>query len=137
MKEEFLFIYGTLIASVNKEMNALVLKYGMPLGEAYMTGRLYEINGYPGFIPTDNQDEKVCGEVYLLKEAIQLFYQLDKYEECSPEFPKPWEYHRLKLPVQLNNGTVIHGCWVYAYNYDAEDLEFIPSGNYRAYLSHK
>ncbi|MFB6317591.1 gamma-glutamylcyclotransferase [Saccharicrinis sp. FJH54] len=134
MKEEYLFVYGTLAASVNREMNALVKKFGINLGDGFMTGKLFEVSGYPGFVHSAEEESRVYGDVYMLKEALQLFYHLDKYEECTPEFPEPWEYRRVQLPVQLNSGAVIHSCWVYEYNHATDKLEQIIPGDYRSYV---
>jgi gamma-glutamylcyclotransferase (GGCT)/AIG2-like uncharacterized protein YtfP len=134
MNTEYLFVYGSLIENVNSEMNALVKKYAILMGEGSMTGKLYEVNGYPGFVPSDKSNEIVWGEVYILREAMLLFYYLDKYEQCTSEFPEPWEYKRVKFPVQLKKGEVIHNCWVYIYNRQVSRLEYILSGSYKAYM---
>jgi gamma-glutamylcyclotransferase (GGCT)/AIG2-like uncharacterized protein YtfP len=57
--------------------------------------------------------ETVCGEVYRVREPA-VWKTLDRYEGCSPEFPRPTEYIRILLPVRTA-GQILQG-WVYVYN---------------------
>ncbi len=58
----------------------------------------------PAPVPSDNPNDVVQGEVYLIHQADIVLPLLDQYEECGPEFPEPNEYSRQKQSVLLKDG---------------------------------
>jgi gamma-glutamylcyclotransferase (GGCT)/AIG2-like uncharacterized protein YtfP len=119
---EYIFVYGTLRRDTNSEMHRLLVQYAEFVSDATYRGKLYQIDYYPGAVPSDNPDDVVQGEVYLLHQADIVLPLLDRYEECGPDFPEPNEYNRQKQSVLLKDGRTVTA-WVYIYNHPTEGLE--------------
>lgn len=126
MNPDYLFVYGTLRRDANSKIHPLLAKYAEFIGDATYQGKLYKVDTYPGAIPSNNPNDAVQGEVYLLHQADVALPPLDQYEEFGPEFPEPNEYIRLKQSVMLKNGRSVMA-WVYVYNHPTEGLELIES----------
>jgi len=129
MTPDTIFVYGTLRRDANSEMHQLLTKYAEFVSDATYQGKLYKVDDYPGAVPSDNPNDVVQGEVYLLHQADAVLPFLDQYEEFGPEFPEPNEYIRLKQSIALKNGCPITA-WVYVYNRSVENLELIKSANF-------
>lgn len=129
---ERLFVYGTLCRAADRQMSARLVGQCTFVGRASITGRLYEIDGYPGLICPGRRGELVLGELYRLEQPLTLLAQLDDYEECSPHFPAPHEYVRKQLTVRLDDGREALA-WTYLYNRDVSDRCHIVSGDYLSY----
>jgi gamma-glutamylcyclotransferase (GGCT)/AIG2-like uncharacterized protein YtfP len=114
MRQEYLFLYGTLMRKYQIPAHTAVTHYCDYLSKGSFQGKLYLIEDYPGAIPTSNPKNRVKGEVYTIQESIPLFETLDTYEECSPRFPEPHEYVRQQQPVLLENGESVLA-WMYLY----------------------
>lgn len=127
MNPDYIFVYGTLRHAANTEMSQLLIKHATFIDEASFQGKLYQIDYYTGAVASDNPDDVVQGEVYLLNQAEIVLFLLDQYEEFGPTFPEPNEYLRQQQPVLLNNGRLITA-WVYVYNLSTEGLKLIQSG---------
>jgi gamma-glutamylcyclotransferase (GGCT)/AIG2-like uncharacterized protein YtfP len=125
---EYLFIYGTLMRTFAHPMHWVLESYAEFMGEAKVRGRLYEIDDYPGLVVTD-KEFFVEGELYRVHTPEPLFTELDRYEECSPEFPQPHEYLRLMREVFLKEGGTINA-WIYCYNHPVDPAKLIASGRY-------
>lgn len=80
-------------------------------------------------MPSDNPAQQVVGEVYQLLKPAQTLAELDRYEECSADFPAPREYRRELQLVTLENGDSV-SAWVYVYNRSIEILELIRTGEF-------
>jgi gamma-glutamylcyclotransferase (GGCT)/AIG2-like uncharacterized protein YtfP len=129
MNPNYIFVYGTLRRDANSEKSHLLTKHGEFVDDAIYQGRLYKIDYYPGAVSSDNPNDVVQGEVYLLHQADVVLPLLDQYEEFGPEFPEPNEYIRLKQTVALKNGHTVMA-WVYLYNRPTENMELIESANF-------
>lgn len=129
MNPNYIFVYGTLRRDANSEMSHFLAKHGEFVDDATYQGRLYQIDYYPGAVPSDNPKDAVLGEVYLLHQAGVALPLLDRYEEFGPEFPEPNEYTRKKQSVLLKNGRSVKA-WVYVYNHPTTGLELIKSANF-------
>lgn len=129
MSSDTIFVYGTLRRETNSKMHQLLAKYAEFIGVATYQGKLYKVDDYPGAVPSDDPNDAVQGEVYLLDQADAVLPLLDQYEEFGSEFPEPNEYIRLKQSVALKNGCPITA-WVYVYNRPTENLELIKSANF-------
>ena len=121
---EYIFVYGTLRRDTNSEMHHLLAKHAEFVDTAAFRGKLYKIDDYPGAVPSDDPNDIVHGEVYLLHQPDVVLPHLDYYEEFGPEFPEPNEYSRRKQTVLLKDGHIVTG-WVYVYNHPTEGLELI------------
>ncbi len=128
MNPDTIFVYGTLRRDANSEMHQLLAKYAEFVDDATYQGKLYKVDYYPGAVPSDNPNDVVQGEVYLLHQADVALPLLDQYEEFGPEFPEPNEYIRQKQAILLKNGRIVTA-WVYIYNHSTERLEQIKSVN--------
>ena len=121
MAKDFLFVYGTLRGDCgNADISSSGCRY---MGRANIQGRLYEVAGYPGMVPSYHTGDRVAGELYRLT-RIPLLKKLDKYEGSK--------YRRLKKPVELEDGTR-YLTWVYQYRGRVNPLKRIPSGDYLQY----
>ncbi|MCX4188248.1 gamma-glutamylcyclotransferase family protein [Methylophaga sp. OBS4] len=127
--QTYLFVYGTLAQPSSHPMHALLKANSVFIAPAYMLGRLYEIRGYPGVVESEQQHEKVKGELYQLHRADWLLAKLDNYEECSAAFPQPHEYLRKQVEVFVSN-TCSTQAWAYIYNHSTKHRKRIHSGDY-------
>jgi gamma-glutamylcyclotransferase (GGCT)/AIG2-like uncharacterized protein YtfP len=127
--DEYIFVYGTLRRDTNSEKHRLLAKYAEFVDDAAYQGKLYKVDYYPGIVPSDDPNDAVQGEVYLLHQSDVLLTLLDQYEEYGPEFPEPNEYNRQKQPVLLKVGRLVTA-WVYIYSHSTLGLELLKSGNF-------
>ena len=125
---EFIFVYGTLRKQSTSTMNHVLAQHCRYVAEGYLQGKLYEVNAYPAAIDSDNPNDKVYGEVYELTDST-LLLELDTYEECTDQFPKPHEYLRKKRLITLFDGRSVTA-WVYIFNHTVLNLIPIVSGDY-------
>ena len=130
---DLLFVYGTLLSKVTSPLSKLMVQSCTYYAEGHISGRLYEVKDYPGAVESDDNNEKVFGELYRINSPSILFYQLDAYEACSAQFPQPHEYLRKCVKVNLANGAAVVA-WCYLYNHDPGPLKQILSGDYLRYL---
>jgi gamma-glutamylcyclotransferase (GGCT)/AIG2-like uncharacterized protein YtfP len=129
MKDEFLFVYGTLRRDVGGEMYRLLTRHSDFVGEATYQGKLYKVTYYPGVVPSNDPSDLVQGEVYRLRNPDLVLPRLDEYEECGPGFKEPTEYVRLSQEIQLRKGETL-SAWVYVYNRPINGLELMPVGDF-------
>lgn len=129
MRDEYLFVYGTLRRDAAGKTHPLLAGCTHFLAEARYHGRLYRIADYPGVVPSDSPRDHVLGEVYTLEAPRMLLSRLDAYEGCGPRFPPPTEYVRRIQEVRLGDGTVLRA-WIYLYNRSTSGLHRIKSGDF-------
>lgn len=128
---DFLFVYGTLRRACAHPMHAVLAADSRYVGIAHYQGKLYRVSHYPGVVPSGNPAQQVVGEVYQLFKPAQTLAELDRYEECSAEFPSPQEYRREVQVVALENGCSVNA-WVYLFNQSTARLKTILSGDFVA-----
>lgn len=128
MDRDYIFVYGTLRRDLADGMHRLLAGRCEFLSYGFMQGRLYEVNGYPGAVESENEEERVFGEIYRVTDS-GLLSMLDEYEECSDSFTEPREYVRKKVPVAVAGGRVV-SAWVYVYNHETGGLGRIESGDF-------
>lgn len=126
----FLFVYGTLMRSIQHPAHQLIATHCRYLDNATVQARLYTISHYPGLILSSDPADKVYGELYQFEHSYPLLQQLDDYEECSPAFPLPHEYQRQQVTV-INNAGVAVTAWTYLYNWPVNETNRIHSGLYQ------
>lgn len=127
-----LFIYGSLLKPIQHPERKVIDQHCRFISEAKIQGELYEVDHYPGVIQT-NQSIFVMGELYEILDDGELFDQLDDYEGCSEDYPKPHLYLRQKVEAYLPDNTTVDA-WTYLYNLSVENLTRIESGDYLEYL---
>ncbi len=100
------------------------------MGEASFRGRLYNLGGYPGAVPSDESSDIVKGELHHLHESGRVFRDLDQYEGCGPAQPPPTDFRRQRVVVDLVSSSKKVTAWIYLYNHPTGRLRVIPSGDY-------
>ncbi|WP_313803451.1 gamma-glutamylcyclotransferase family protein [Sphingobium sp.] len=128
VKDSLLFVYGTLRPGFDGAMAGWIRSVARHLGGATAQGRLYQVDGYPAFVPGGS--ERVVGDLFALPDAIAILAILDEHEECAEHFPDPHEYRRERLTVRGENGPV--EAWAYIYNRDVGALARIENGDFLA-----
>ena len=126
---QYLFVYGTLRRDSHNDMYKLLARHAEFYADAWFVGKLFRVTYYPCAIPSDNQDDRVLGEVYRLNNPEFILEKLDDYEECSANYPDPKEYVREKSVVHTGAGERIDA-WIYLYNRPVTGLPEIISGDF-------
>ena len=129
MMQDRLFVYGTLMRGFDHPMAQLLSRSADFLGEARCLGRLYLIKHYPGLVLADDPADVVFGELYRLRQPVELLREFDMYEACGEGFAEPTEYVRQMLPVTLDGGAASEA-WTYIYNWPVTRLPRIASGRF-------
>lgn len=128
----YLFVYGYLM-SKNRVIKALGVP-DMPvklIGEAYVFGNLFQIEGFPGLVYDNRRNRRAYGEVYLLRQQKDFFREMDAYELSYPNYQgDDSAYHRRIRPAHLADGRIL-SCWVYEYIQPTDHLEQIKSGRFK------
>jgi gamma-glutamylcyclotransferase (GGCT)/AIG2-like uncharacterized protein YtfP len=129
MTSDLLFVYGTLMRGFDHPMAKLLSGHADFIGEAQCGGRLYQVKHYPGLVLSDAPEEIVFGELYSLRQPVELLREFDMYEACGEGFAAPTEYIRQMLAVTLADGTA-EQAWTYVYNWPVAHLPRIMSGRF-------
>lgn len=127
----YLFVYGTLRRGTDNPASQRLHNSSDYIGHARARGRLYKIAHYPGFVPSDDPDAWVHGDVYLLRSPETTLLELDKYEGCSVYDLPPHEYRRSVLSVLLDSGDWLEA-FVYIYTRGVIQEQLLSSGDYLA-----
>ncbi len=117
----YLFAYGTLRSSCENEFSQFVRQSARRVGEGRARGLLFQLEGYPGMVLSDEPNECVLGEVYRLTDPAGAWPVLDEYE--GPDF------ERRRIPVTVGDGRTLEA-WVYIYRSDTSGKARIVSGDY-------
>lgn len=129
----FLFVYGTLLQRIDHPMSDFLRNYSKRIGKAYFPGRLYNVSWFPAATYDAESPYKVQGELVELNRTEEVFAVLDPYEDFNPTLPDESLYTRELIPVLMGGKSMV--AWVYLFARNTSDLEFIPEGNYTAYLA--
>ncbi len=100
MSTHLLFVYGTLRKGGNNDIVRLYPTSAL-LGEASVTGRLFDMGGYPAIL-LDYGGVPVAGEVYEVDG--ETLAKLDDFEFDA-------EYDRTSIELSVNGETKT--CWIY------------------------
>jgi gamma-glutamylcyclotransferase (GGCT)/AIG2-like uncharacterized protein YtfP len=133
MTSDHLFVYGTLMRGFDHPMAKLLSRSADFVGEAHCRGRLYRVKHYPGLVLSDDANDIVFGEVYRLRQPVELLREFDMYEACGEGFAEPTEYLRQMLKVTLEDGASSEArteAWTYVYNWPVAHLPRIVSGRF-------
>jgi gamma-glutamylcyclotransferase (GGCT)/AIG2-like uncharacterized protein YtfP len=129
---DLLFVYGTLKSAFDNGPARSLRQSATLVGSASIYGRMYAVCGprgalhYPAVVPSENDGDLVHGEVYRLAD-LGVLDELDAYEGCADNSPRPHEYRRSITPVTLTGGAQLPA-WVYWYALNTERLPPIPTG---------
>lgn len=127
----YLFVYGTLMQAYDHPMARLLSEQAERVGEGSCCGQLFQIKHYPGLIASSDANDRVFGELFLLRETKALLAKLDDYEGCGPSAPQPTLYIRVVRPITRPDRTVVDA-WTYLYNRPVTGLKRIVSGRFLA-----
>lgn len=129
---EYIFVYGTLLSDYGKlDSHKYLETYAELMGKATMKGKLYMVDYYPGVTPCGSEENYVVkGELYKLTNPDELFNFLDTYEEFYPMDPDHSEYVRRTSEVTLTKTGETFLAWVYYFNQDTTELEWLPKGDF-------
>jgi len=126
---EYLFVYGTLMKTVSNGMSRFLHSNSEFIGNAYIHGKLYDLEGYPGAVANSNPAERVYGHIFKIKNTEAVFKVLDDYEGIGDGNPSDYEYVRTRVKAFLEHGTEVT-TWFYAYNFPIHAFRLIASGHY-------
>lgn len=134
MKSKFLFIYGTLLRALRGDMFFDFEKHLRYVSPAIYQGKMYEINTYPGVVPSFDNRDVVKGEVYEVYDLVYLTEVLDAYEGYGKQFKGNEEYIRRIVTVKLDDSRLL-SCWIYLYNRLVSSRAPIHDGDYIRFMN--
>lgn len=125
---DLLFVYGTLRRGCDTAEARALNGRSIWGGPARARGLLLRIDWYPAFVPDPAGHYWVSGDLFRMRDPALVLPLLDRYEECAPDFPEPWEYRREIIEVVGPNGAAL--AWTYVYTRPIDGLERIESGDW-------
>jgi gamma-glutamylcyclotransferase (GGCT)/AIG2-like uncharacterized protein YtfP len=127
--EDHLFVYGSLLSSIRHPVGERLRREASLLGEGSMQGRLYRLRWYPGAVDSVDPDQRVFGEVYLLRSPERTLRWLDAYEGLQIGAARDTQFERVARPVRLAGGRNVEA-WVYLLKSGVRGLKWIRSGRW-------
>lgn len=121
-----LFVYGTLRKEVAHPMHRILERYGIFQGTGTVRGKLYDLGRYPGAIASDEDSDRIVGELYRLEPADRALSRLDDYEGRR--------FQRREFSVFLEDQTT-STAWAYLYTGPIGRCRRITCGDYVAFLN--
>ncbi|MDA1312389.1 MAG: gamma-glutamylcyclotransferase [Acidobacteria bacterium] len=124
----YLFVHGTLRRGFDNPFARTLAERAEFSGPATVGGRIYAVTpNYPGFVLSDNPEDRVMGEVFRMRDPAGLLRLLDDYEGCGRLSPKPYEFEReLTVAVLDRAGQV--DVWTYVYRRPVDEDRLLISG---------
>jgi len=130
---DLLFVYGTLRHGCDNEKARTLTKMAEWLCTARTDGQLWNVDWYPALTKNTGRGDSVLGDVFRLTDPQTGLAMLDTYEECTADFPQPWEYRREIITVEGPNGSL--RVWAYLYNRPVEGLDIIEGGDWLSHIA--
>ena len=127
MKEDCLFVYGTLRKDFGLELPERITNNLLFVAHGKVSGVLYDLGAYPGAVPASG-GEKITGDVYRIKDAENVFAVLDAYEGPG--------YRRQKAEVTMASNEHAE-VWMYWYTGAVNERQRITGTDYLDYLKIK
>ncbi len=128
MQADYLFVYGSLRRGSSHPMQLLLANHSRYCGHARFQGKLYDLEGYPGAISSDDPQDRVQGDLLQIT-SHQLLEQLDSYEGVGSGFTQPNEYLRQVVRIASASAGNLKA-WIYLYNRTVAKQRQIHSGDY-------
>ncbi|MHA8066548.1 pyruvate carboxylase [Aquirufa sp. ROCK2-A2] len=126
--DEYLFVYGTLRRDCGNDLHRLIARNSDYVGMATYQGLMYQLEDYPGIVSSENSNDQVVGELYLLSNTIKLLNVLDEYEEFDTENSDKSLFIRSKVKVNLKGEEI--ETYAYLYNRPVDPKNKIVSGDF-------
>lgn len=127
--DQHIFVYGSLREALRHPLRRILRIGGEHLGEARFQGILYDVDWYPGAVPSDHPGDSVVGDLYRLVSPATVLEHLDVYERCTPSDPQPTLFRRGRFEVCRADGLRCVA-WIYIYNRSVAGLCRIRSGDF-------
>lgn len=127
---DLLFVYGTLRKDNVNPMAVLFARHASFVTDGWFQGKMYLISYYPGVVASDNQNDRVYGEIYRLNDPQKMLTVLDDYEECSTQHTHPAEYKRVTTNIHAESGGKLEQVWIYLYQWPLDGKAFIKEGDF-------
>ena len=131
-KTYFLFVYGTLLSSLDNYWAGLLKENTKSIRPGKIQAQLYDFGDYPGIVHSDTAEDQVIGEIIELNHPDFLLV-LDDYEGYFPEEQKESEYEREVVQATSIDGEE-YQAWAYFFKYSLARATRIHSGNYLEHL---
>lgn len=132
-EEDYIMIYGTLMQGYKGYEELSLDKYLTKVGTCTLSGKLYDLEDYPGLILQSDLDsvasdqlQSVEGEIYRVDNE-SIFGKMDEFERYDPNGDSLY----VRQMVRLDDPPL--DAWVYVYNRSVEDATVIESGDWRSY----
>ena len=126
MSKHLVFVYGTLRRGGVRAMDELFPGAEF-VGDARVSGRLYDLGDFPGLLLDESGARQVVGEVYEVDD--ETLSRLDDIEA-------PSSYWRKRVEVSVGNRET--ACWVYEPDPKLYDFRvLIASGDWIGYAKTK
>lgn len=122
--EQLVFVYGTLRRGGS---NAFRMDGAEFVSPGRIEGSLYKISWYPGLVPGEGAGW-VKGDVF--KVGPEELRALDEFEGLSAGEIQGSEYHRVKVPVWLDEGSEPLLAWAYRWIGPIEEKNRVASGDW-------
>ena len=116
-----LFVYGTLRAASGHAMHRRLRAESDLVCDGTFRGRLYDLGAFPGAVASARNSDRVCGEIYRLREPEPAFRMLDAYEDKA--------FRRAKVTIRRSDGTPSR-CWIYLDSRSLKRVPLIASGDF-------
>lgn len=125
-----LFVYGTLLSGIPSSMSKFLTRNASLIGKATVTGTLFDLGMYPGFVTSGNK--LIHGEIYELNaaDATTTMEMLDAYEGVTGE--QEDEYKREKISCQTTDGKAMKA-YTYISKTKPGSAPEISSGDYQKF----
>jgi gamma-glutamylcyclotransferase (GGCT)/AIG2-like uncharacterized protein YtfP len=127
---DLLFVYGTLRKGNVNAMAQYLASHAEFVTDGWFQGRMYRISYYPGVIASEDQTDRIYGEVYKLSDPQAMLNVLDDYEERADHHDQPAEYQRANVSITAINATVYESVWIYLYQWSVEGKKQISRGDF-------
>jgi gamma-glutamylcyclotransferase (GGCT)/AIG2-like uncharacterized protein YtfP len=115
MEGELVFVYGTLRRGGSNHFRMEGAEF---LSPATTSGRLYQIDWYPGLVIDDAADE-IAGEIYQVSPA--MLGELDGFEGT--------EYRRVNVVIRQPDGESVFA-WIWEWLGPCDETRRIASGDW-------
>lgn len=108
------FVYGTLRKDARGQRLSPLCQGWVFRDYGSVEGELYDFGAYPGAVQAESSEARILGEVYELPDPATMLPPIDEYEGCGERDPRPHEFERALVEVDLEGGGV-SVAWTYWY----------------------
>ncbi|MEO7507782.1 MAG: gamma-glutamylcyclotransferase family protein [Pyrinomonadaceae bacterium] len=131
---ENLFVCGTLLPELVPDHLRGFMRSCASVGEAFVSGRLYDLGKYPGAILDTNATERIRGWIYQLPDDPAVLLSLDDYEGIDRNDESASLFIRQRVKATMATGEKVD-CWIYTYNRSVHLAPIIDGGDYLQHLA--